>query len=127
MNKQGILSVSISKMIKYSHPVKLPQILYETIWNTSAFNDQTMWPTDGTQPFVFSMGDPTGYGWHGDYLFGWKGDSLQRAMDKFCGVDCPVLEKQTVEQANECVESKVDNEPVDGWLSSLPGQVQITQ
>ncbi len=85
-----------------------------------------MWPTDGTQPFVFSMGDPTGYGWHGDYMFGWKGDALQRAMDKFCGVDCPVLEKLTVEQANECVESKIEDEPIDGWLPSLPGQVPIT-
>jgi hypothetical protein len=108
------------------HPVKLPQILYETIWNTSAFIDQSMWPADGSQPFVFSTGDRTGYSWHGDYMFGWKGDSLQRAMDKFCGVDCPKLKTQSVEKANECSKPKVVDETVDGWLSSLPGGMPIT-
>jgi len=85
-----------------------------------------MWPTDGSQPFVFSMGDPTGYGWHGDYLFGWKEDALQRAMDKFCGVDCPVLATQSVEKANQCAKSPVVDEPIDGWLEYLPGQAPIT-
>jgi hypothetical protein len=41
-----------------SHPVKIPQILYETAWDTRAFNDKSIWPTDGSQPFVYSSGDP---------------------------------------------------------------------
>jgi uncharacterized protein DUF1996 len=40
-----------------SHPVKIPQILYETIWDTRQFNDKSEWPEDGSQPFVFSTGD----------------------------------------------------------------------
>jgi hypothetical protein len=84
-----------------------------------------MWPTDGSQPFVFSMNDSTGYGWHGDYMFGWKGDALQRAMDQFCGTDCPVLEKQSVEKANECSKPAVVDEPIDGWLEALPGQAVL--
>jgi hypothetical protein len=40
-----------------SHPVKIPQILYETIWDTTQFNDKSIWPVDGSQPFVFSTGD----------------------------------------------------------------------
>lgn len=41
-----------------SHPVKLPQILLETMWDTRQFNNLNEWPTDGSQPFVFSNGDP---------------------------------------------------------------------
>ncbi|KAJ4360304.1 uncharacterized protein N0V89_000865 [Didymosphaeria variabile] len=108
------------------HSVKLPQVLYETIWDTSAFNDGSIWPADGTQPFVFSMGDPTGYGWHGDYMFGWKGDALQRAMDRYCGTDCQVLETQSIEEANMCAEAVVVNEPIDGWLGAMPGGVDVT-
>ncbi len=40
-----------------SHPVRVPQLMYETIWNTSAFNAQELWPEDGSQPFVWSMDD----------------------------------------------------------------------
>ena len=39
-----------------SHPIRLPMILFETIWNTEPFKD--LWPADGSQPFVYSMGDP---------------------------------------------------------------------
>ena len=39
-----------------SHPVRVPMLFMETVWNTSIFTD--MWPTDGSQPFVYSQGDP---------------------------------------------------------------------
>ena len=40
-----------------THPVKLPQLMFEVIWDTTAFNDKSLWPADGSQPFVFSQGD----------------------------------------------------------------------
>lgn len=63
-----------------SHPVRVPQVAYETLWDTAQFAN--MWPKDGSNPFFLSYGDNKGYGTHADYLFGWKGDSLQRAMGK---------------------------------------------
>ncbi|KAF2795329.1 hypothetical protein K505DRAFT_240070 [Melanomma pulvis-pyrius CBS 109.77] len=105
-----------------THPVKLPQLMFEVIWDTSAFNDKALWPADGSQPFVFSQGDATGYGQHGDYVFGWKGDVLQKAMDASCfGATCAPLKTQAFTEANKCAIQNSVNEPVDGWLTSLPG------
>jgi hypothetical protein len=87
-----------------------PQI----VWDTTPFNDLE-WPSDGSQPFVLSTGDATGYGQHGDYVFGWKGDSLQRAMDGGCfGASCTGLKTQTVSEANKCGVPERVNEDVDG-------------
>jgi hypothetical protein len=41
-----------------THPVRTPQVMYEVMWNTQEFNDPDLWPEDGSQPFVYSMGDP---------------------------------------------------------------------
>lgn len=40
-----------------THPVTLPQLMYEVIFDTTPFNDPNIWPEDGSQPFVFAMGD----------------------------------------------------------------------
>ncbi|KAL6151333.1 hypothetical protein ACJQWK_10512 [Exserohilum turcicum] len=65
-----------------SHPVRMPQLAYETLWDTTQFSN--MWPKDGSNPFFLSYNDNKGYGTHADYVFGWKDDSLQRAMDSSC-------------------------------------------
>jgi hypothetical protein len=39
-----------------SHPVRLPQLMYEIVWDTRKFNEKSLWPESG-QPFVYSMGD----------------------------------------------------------------------
>ncbi|CAI6031194.1 unnamed protein product [Clonostachys chloroleuca] len=109
-----------------SHPVKLPQLFYEIVWDTRQFNNQNDWPTDGSQPFVFSFGDTTGYGQHGDYMFGWEGDSLQRAMDQQCNVFCGTLKSQDVNTANRCTIPRRVNEQIDQGLTKLPGNNPIT-
>lgn len=48
-----------------SHPQPLISLFYEIIWNTPDFAND--WYGSG-QPFVWSMGDPTGYGFHGDFV-----------------------------------------------------------
>lgn len=109
-----------------SHPVKIPQLFYEVNWDTRAFNNKAEWPADGSQPFVFSMGDPTGYGQHADYVFGWKGNALQVAMDANCNVACPQLKSQATNTANQCSFKRKTDEPIDGWLTALPGINPVT-
>ena len=48
-----------------SHPNPLISIFYEFIFDTGNFANQWY---GGKQPFVYSMGDPTGYGLHGDFV-----------------------------------------------------------
>lgn len=36
-------------------PVKIPQIMYEVMWNVSTFSDKSMWPTDGSPQLIYSM------------------------------------------------------------------------
>ncbi|KAI6086996.1 hypothetical protein F4821DRAFT_121385 [Hypoxylon rubiginosum] len=106
-----------------SHPVRVPQVAYETLWDTTQFNG--MWPADGSNPFVLSYGDNKGYGTHADYVFGWKGDSLQKAMDSSCMFNAcengnPLL-SQGVQQMNACGVEKTVTEDIDSWLPELPG------
>ncbi|KAK0614874.1 hypothetical protein B0T17DRAFT_582536 [Bombardia bombarda] len=111
-----------------THPVKLPQIMYELMWNVSKFMDKSIWPDSGPA-LMYSM-NLGGAAAHGDYVFGWKGDSLQKAMDKNCNLnkDCPAagLTAQTPEKYNACTMKQQAPEDVDGWLKALPmGEMAI--
>ena len=65
---------------------------------------------------MLSTGDNTGYGQHADYVFGWKGDALQRAMDAngcFSAV-CGNQKTQDIAVAKKCTIRKTVDEDVDG-------------
>jgi hypothetical protein len=74
---------------------------FETIWNTYAFKGM-----DGQ--FVLSNGDPTGYGYHGDFQMGWDSvDFLQSAVDTCTNAsgqieDCPLFNIQTEAEEQQC-------------------------
>jgi hypothetical protein len=99
-----------------THPVRIPQLMLETVWDTSSFNSKDLWPADGSQPFVWSYApsDTGGFGTHADYLFGWKGDSLQRAMDAHCYVSCSTLKTQNLAAQNKCQVKDMVGETIDG-------------
>lgn len=79
------------------------------------------------------MYDSTGFGQHGDYLFGWKDDSLQKAMDalpsgKCANANCNVLKIQSGKEAAACTKAQQVIEDVgkDGaWIKQLPGGVMV--
>ncbi|KAI1844869.1 hypothetical protein JX266_008885 [Neoarthrinium moseri] len=103
-----------------SHPVRMPQVTYETVWDTAKFN--SMWTSGTPNPFVWSF-EGTGGGTHADYMFGWKGDALQRAMNKSeCFYDgCGSITKQAMNTANQCTVKDMVGEETVGWFKSLPG------
>ncbi|RXW20561.1 hypothetical protein EST38_g5293 [Candolleomyces aberdarensis] len=108
-----------------THPVRVPGLFLETVWDTKPFIN--IWPKDGSQPLVYSMGDPTGFGHHADYVFGWEDDSLDRAMAN-CNdrgdfpADCKELTVQTDAQINSCTQPVLVNEVTEGvYLPALPG------
>jgi hypothetical protein len=65
----------------------------------------------------------TGFGQHGDYVFGWEGDSLQRAMDnckdEFGHPDlCNELTLLTDDEMNSCTQPALVPEKVEGECKS---------
>jgi hypothetical protein len=110
-----------------THPVRIPQLMYEVVWDTTGFNNKAEWPADGSQPFVLSTGDATGLGQHGDYVFVWKDDSLQRAMDTSgCfGAQCASLRTQSIDTARSCAVKQAAKEDYNKcksffWCPSSP-------
>ncbi|KAN0095816.1 protein of unknown function (DUF1996) domain containing protein [Hyaloscypha variabilis] len=104
-----------------SHPVRVPQVTYETVWDTTQFSK--LWKSGDPNPFVWSFEGDSGFGTHADYMFGWKGDALALAMNKSeCFYDgCGSITKQDMSVANKCTVKDMVGENIDGWVSHLPG------
>ncbi|KAJ8129809.1 hypothetical protein O1611_g3823 [Lasiodiplodia mahajangana] len=106
-----------------SHPKRFITVFYEVTWGVDDFKD--MWYGD-KQPFVFSNGDMTGRGYHGDFINGWDIPTLQKAINE-CNAESGNIEECsafTFREDNDMTACKVlprVNETVSGVLSALPG------
>lgn len=74
----------------------------------------------------------TGFGQHADYVFGWEGDSLQRAMEECTGGDgiptnCPPLTVQDMDSMNNCRLPAVVPEAVEEQCAYTPRLVVSTK
>lgn len=109
------------------YDVHYPFLFFETIWNTYAFAGE-----DGR--FLLSMGDPSGCGYHGDFMMGWPSAKfLQDALDTCTNEsgeisDCPLFTIQSDEVGAECtfpMPSVLDDDNVMGPRNGLPVDVPI--
>lgn len=79
---------------------RLVSLFYETKYDTQDFRG-----VDGQ--FVFATGDPTGCGYHGDFIQGWQTDFLRRAMSECSNpsgdvADCSLFTLQSDQDASAC-------------------------
>ncbi|EAS31001.3 WSC domain-containing protein [Coccidioides immitis RS] len=108
------------------HERRLVTLFYETIWDTYAFKGK-----EGE--FVVSNGDPTGYGYHGDFIEAWDGDVLERAIKQCTNPsgkveDCPVFKLQEEHEQKKCKFSQpaaLVDELVELNPEGLPGKVPV--
>ena len=112
------------------YPVQIPHLFIEVNYAVSQVPDQAV----GGR-FVFSQGDTTGYGFHGDFQNGWDMDVQTNAVanclipDNFGQISfCPsLLASDTNGYAYNCPEQPPQiGEAVHGLLTKLPGCVNIT-
>ncbi|MCJ1431025.1 hypothetical protein MMC27_000375 [Xylographa pallens] len=111
------------------HPVPMISIFYEFIFGTGGFE----W-YGSEQPFVFSMGDNTGYGFHGDFVNGWDVELLQKGIDEFTTNDAGSADNvystgiftAPAISGQQCSLPPMVNEQVTGTLDALPGCNPVT-
>jgi hypothetical protein len=108
-----------------THPVELISLFFEVLYDTNSF--ASLWGSS-KQPFVFSNGDASGYGFHGDFVNGWDVPTLQSIVDNCADVNnqgtlesCPVIQQYTTQEQNNCRLTPQINEQVKGTLTALPG------
>ncbi|KAJ7666321.1 hypothetical protein B0H17DRAFT_1090138 [Mycena rosella] len=110
-----------------NYPVTLPRLFMEAYLDTASLWEQRDQAMNPDQPFVYSMGDPTGYGYHGDFMMGWDQGVLQNVVDK-CNCNdfgdptcCSTAGIFTFTQGGTCRITKGVDETTTGTIATLPG------
>jgi len=107
-------------------PVRLPGLFYETMFETNAY-------VNHSGQFMLANGDPTGFGYHGDFVHAWDAGFLQQAVDTCTNgsgliQDCPLFDLQDPAVAAQCsmaMPSQLIGENATEPMSALPGNVAV--
>jgi len=98
-----------------SHPVAIFSIFYEFFFQTKGYTDNK---------FAFANGDPTGYGYHGDFIMGWTDRNLLQTAHRDCvtSANCPKLGNQP-QEARPLIYPAIYEEEIglNGPIAKLPG------
>ncbi|KAI9818427.1 MAG: hypothetical protein M1827_000486 [Pycnora praestabilis] len=110
------------------YPVQLVHLFYEVLYSMDSVT------TDGGR-FVFAQGDPTGYGFHGDFLNGWDMPTQEAALAQCANnagssgtiSECAVLNAvDDVNYSSDCpTQPQLINEPTRGRIAKLPGCITV--
>jgi len=68
-----------------SHPVAIFSVFFEFFFTTNSYPE--------INRFVFANGDPTGFGYHGDFIMGWTNRTALQNAHRDCinSANCPTL------------------------------------
>ena len=124
--------------------VKLPGLMYETIWATNEFvgvpgefvisHGDVQGMFDSQLFFGLNLANCSGFGYHGDFISGWDENFLQAAVNQCTNLscklsDCPIFTLQSEDEQRACkmkIPEIVKNEKVTGLIGeSLPGNIVI--
>ncbi|KAL8711751.1 MAG: hypothetical protein Q9220_003922 [cf. Caloplaca sp. 1 TL-2023] len=105
---------------------RLPALMYETIVATDQFIGKG-------GKFVLGNGDPTGYGYHGDFIAAWDDGVLEQAVSQCTDMSgqmksCGVFE--FTENSGSCtlespLPSELSDEKTEGPMQGLPGGCEV--
>jgi len=101
-----------------SHPVAIFSIFYEFRFHTQPFPDNL------NKNFAFANGDPTGYGYHGDFIMGWTNRTALQHAHETCinAADCPTLGNQGIKSQPLIYPAIYEEEiGLNGTIAKLPG------
>lgn len=109
---------------------KMVKIFYEAFYSVDKYDSEWV---DGKHPFVLANGDPTGFGFHGDFLNGWDVQVLQDAVDQcadtnfFNSGECPPLKATFNDKppAQRCTNKPQIVEAITN-IAKLPGNNPVT-
>jgi len=99
-----------------SHPVAIFSIFFEFFFDTSSYKD--------FDRFAFANGDPTGYGYHGDFMMGWTNRTLLQTAHRDCinAANCPKLGNQPMTPRSLIYPAIYEEDiGLHGPIPSLPG------
>jgi len=99
-----------------SHPVALLSIFFEFFFITGIYPD--------TDHFAFANGDPTGFGFHGDFVMGWTNRTLLQTAHHDCinSGNCPTLGNQGGKRQPLIFPAVYEEEiGLNGPIPKLPG------